>query len=153
MPSNGYNIALVIFYIPFVLAEIPANMFLHHNMFAPRYLLGGQMCLLGLLGMCQGLAGSYPGFLVVRFLMGIFEAALPGGATLMISMYYTKKEAAIRFAWFFAFALLGPFFSGLLAYAIQTIDGTGGYQGWRWVFIIEGRKLTQSFPPNFSPLG
>ncbi|EOD47406.1 putative vitamin h protein [Neofusicoccum parvum UCRNP2] len=118
MPTNGYNIALVIFYIPFVLAEIPANLLLNANRIHPRYLLGGQMLLLGILGMCQGLTRT--------------------GATYLISVYYTKREAALRFAWFFNFALAGPLFSGLLAYAIQNMDGTAGYQGWRWVFIIEG---------------
>lgn len=88
--------------------------------------------------MCQGLTKSYAGLLVVRFLMGTFEASLPAGATYLISVYYTKREAALRFAWFFNFALAGPLFSGLLAYAIQNMDGTAGYQGWRWVFIIEG---------------
>lgn len=64
--------------------------------------------------------------------MGIFEASLPGACTYMISMYYTKREAAVRFAWFFNFALAGPMFSGLLAYAIVLdLDGTGGYEGWR----------------------
>jgi hypothetical protein len=47
MPSNGYNIALVIFYIPFVLAEVPANLIMNANRFKPRYWLGGQMALLG----------------------------------------------------------------------------------------------------------
>ncbi|KAB2572993.1 putative transporter [Lasiodiplodia theobromae] len=139
MPANGYNVALCIFYIPFVLAEIPANLVLNWNRFPPRYLLGGQMLLLGILGMCQGLTQSYGGLLAVRFLMGVFEASLPAGATYLISVYYTKREAALRFAWFFNFALAGPLFSGLLAYAIQkNVDGAGGYQGWRWVFIIEG---------------
>lgn len=49
MPANGYNVALVIFYIPFVLAEIPANLILNANRIRPGYLLGGQMMLLGTL--------------------------------------------------------------------------------------------------------
>ncbi|KAI5861687.1 MFS general substrate transporter [Durotheca rogersii] len=138
MPSNGYNTALWIFYIPFVLAEVPANLLLSLNKIRPGVFLGVQMFLLGVLGMCQGLTQSYGGILAIRFLMGIFEVALPAGATYMISMYYTKREAAVRFAWFFNFALAGPLFSGLLAFAIQNIDGAGGYQGWRWIFIIEG---------------
>ncbi|KAI0842792.1 MFS general substrate transporter [Hypoxylon sp. FL0890] len=138
MPTNGYNTALWIFYIPFVLAEVPANLILNLNKIRPGIWLGGQMFLLGVLGMCQGLTKSYGGLLAVRFLLGIFEAALPAGATYMISMYYTRREAAIRFAWFFNFALAGPLFSGLLAYAIQNLNGVGGYQGWRWIFIIEG---------------
>ncbi|KAI1412541.1 MFS general substrate transporter [Hypoxylon sp. FL1857] len=138
MPSNGYNTALWIFYIPFVLAEVPANLILNLNKIRPGIWLGGQMFLLGVLGMCQGLTRSYGGLLVVRFLLGVFEAALPAGATYMISMYYTRREAAVRFAWFFNFALAGPLFSGLLAYALQNLDGVSGYQGWRWIFIIEG---------------
>lgn len=34
-------------------------------------------------------------------------------------------------------ALSGAF-SGLLAAAIAKMDGIGGYEGWRWIFIIEG---------------
>lgn len=70
--------------------------------------------------------------------MGIFEASLPAGAAYLLSAYYTKREAALRFAWFFNFALAGPMFSGLLAYAIENLDGRDGKEGWRWIFIIEG---------------
>ncbi|KAI2619532.1 MFS general substrate transporter [Hypomontagnella submonticulosa] len=138
MPSDGYNTALWIFYVPFVLAEVPANLILNLNKIRPGIFLGGQMFLLGVLGMCQGLTQSYGGLLALRFLLGVFEASLPAGATYMISMYYTKREAAVRFAWFFNFALAGPLFSGLLAYALQDLNGAGGYQGWRWIFIVEG---------------
>lgn len=48
MPSNGYNTALWIFYIPFVLAEVPANLILNVNKIRPGIWLGGQMFLLGL---------------------------------------------------------------------------------------------------------
>ncbi|KAI2618405.1 MFS general substrate transporter [Hypoxylon sp. NC1633] len=138
LPSNGFNAALWIFYIPFVLAEVPANLILNLSNIRPGFFLGGQMFILGILGMCQGFVTNYSGLLTIRFLLGIFEASLPAGATYLISMYYTKREAAVRFAWFFNFALAGPLFSGLLAYAIQNINGAGGYQGWRWIFIIEG---------------
>lgn len=138
MPHNGFNTALWIFYIPFVLAEVPANLLFNKNVIRPGIFLGCQTFLLGVLGMCQGLTGSYGGLLGVRFLMGIFEASLPAGATYLISLYYTKREAAVRFAWFFNFALAGPLFSGLLAYAISNLEGAGGLEGWRWVFVIEG---------------
>lgn len=39
----------MIFYIPFVLAEIPANLVLNLNRIRPGILLGGQMFLLGTL--------------------------------------------------------------------------------------------------------
>lgn len=40
-------------------------------------------------------------------------------------------------AMYTASALSGAF-SGLLAYAIAKMDGVGGYEGWRWIFILEG---------------
>lgn len=48
MPSNGYNTALWIFYIPFALAEVPANLILNLNKVRPGILLGGQMFLVGM---------------------------------------------------------------------------------------------------------
>jgi hypothetical protein len=72
MPATGYNTALWIFYIPFVLVEVPSNMIM-------SLFLGGNMFALGIVASCQGLTGSYAGLLVCRFLMGIFEATLPAG--------------------------------------------------------------------------
>lgn len=88
--------------------------------------------------MCEGLNRSYSGMLGLRFLLGIFEASLPSGASYLLSSYYTKQEVSPRFAWFFSFALGGSMFSGLLAYAIEDLNGRGGLEGWRWIFIIEG---------------
>ncbi|KAK7707546.1 hypothetical protein SLS64_007065 [Diaporthe eres] len=106
MPPTGYSTALWIFYVPFVLAEVPSNLILIAGKIKPNYFLGGQMFLLG--------------------------------ATYMLSMYYTKRESSIRFAWFLNFALAGPIFSGLLAYGLVNLDGTGGLEGWRWIFVVEG---------------
>lgn len=47
MPSNGYNIALSIFYVPFVLVEVPSNLILNLPFISPRWYLGSMMLLLG----------------------------------------------------------------------------------------------------------
>lgn len=79
MPSNGYNTALWIFYIPFVLVEVPSNMIMSMPRVRPNIFLGCNMLTLGVVSMCQGLTASYGGLLSLRFLMGIFEATLPAG--------------------------------------------------------------------------
>jgi hypothetical protein len=79
MPATGYNTALWIFYIPFVLVEVPSNMIMSLPRLKPNLFLGGNMLALGIVASCQGLTGSYAGLLVCRFLMGIFEATLPAG--------------------------------------------------------------------------
>jgi MFS family permease len=39
---------------------------------------------------------------------------------------------------FYAAASLSGAFSGLLAYAIEKMDGISGLAGWKWIFILEG---------------
>jgi hypothetical protein len=82
MPATGYSTALWIFYIPFVLVEIPSNMILSLPRVRPNLFLGSNMLILGVVASCQGLTGSYAGLLVCRFLIGIFEATLPAGKSI-----------------------------------------------------------------------
>jgi len=138
MPANGYNTALWIFYIPFVLVEVPSNMIMSMPRVKPNIFLGINMLVLGVVSTCQGLTASYAGLLVCRFLMGIFEATLPAGAALLVAEYYTRKQASLRYAMFFTFGVLGPCVSGLLAYGIRNMNGIQGKEGWRWIFILEG---------------
>jgi MFS family permease len=39
---------------------------------------------------------------------------------------------------FYVAASLSGAFSGLLAYAIEKLDGHSGLSGWQWIFLIEG---------------
>lgn len=53
-------------------------------------------------------------------------------------MWYCRHEIQLRQALFFSAASIAGAFSGLLAYAIAKMDGVGGLEGWRWIFILEG---------------
>lgn len=44
----------------------------------------------------------------------------------------------MRQALFFSAASIAGAFSGLLAFAIGKMNGVGGLEGWRWIFILEG---------------
>lgn len=41
-------------------------------------------------------------------------------------------------AMFYLSSALSGAFSGLLAAGIAQMNGLGGYEGWRWIFLIEG---------------
>lgn len=53
-------------------------------------------------------------------------------------MWYCRDEIQLRQALFFSAASIAGAFSGLLAFAIGKMDGVGGLEGWRWIFILEG---------------
>jgi MFS family permease len=48
------------------------------------------------------------------------------------------KDLATRISYFYCASALSGAFSGLLAAAIAQMDGVAGYEGWRWIFLLEG---------------
>jgi hypothetical protein len=49
MPLNGFNTCLWIFYLPFVIAEVPSNLFMSLNYIKPSQWLASAMFILGML--------------------------------------------------------------------------------------------------------
>ena len=60
------------------------------------------------------------------------------GAIYLCSYWYMPKDLATRISYFYCASALSGAFSGLLAAGIAEMDGVGGYEGWRWIFILEG---------------
>jgi MFS family permease len=87
---------------------------------------------------CLGVVNNYHELVVVRICLGIAEAGLYPGVAYYLTMWYCTSEMALRQGLFFSAASMAGAFSGLLAYLIVKMDGVGGYEGWRWIFILEG---------------
>ncbi|KAJ5688602.1 hypothetical protein N7462_002994 [Penicillium macrosclerotiorum] len=132
-----YNIALSLFFIPYVLLEVPSNILL--KKFArPSLYLGALIVSWGTIMTLTGVVQNFGGLLVMRILLGIFEAGFFPGSVYLCSFWYMPKDLATRVAAFFCASALSGAFSGLVAAGISKMDGAGGYEGWRWIFIIEG---------------
>lgn len=56
MPSNGFNTCLWIFYLPFVVVEIPSNLFMSLNKVKPNQWLAGAMLILGMFQLTYAIA-------------------------------------------------------------------------------------------------
>lgn len=153
LKGTQYQTALMIFFIPYVIFEIPSNIILKR--LKPHVWLSFCMFAFGLITLCQGLVHNWGGFMTtryvlgfvrtseplltdIRFMLGVFEAGMFPGSFYLISMWYRRTEAQKRYTFFFASTSLAGAFGGLLASAIGKLDGRLGYRGWRWVFIIEG---------------
>ncbi|KAF2722420.1 MFS general substrate transporter [Polychaeton citri CBS 116435] len=136
LTGNLYNNALVVFFVPYCLCEIPSNILL--KKFKPHVWLSLNMFMFGFVTMMQGLTKNYGGLVTCRFFLGLFETGMFPGAFYLIGMWYRRSEAQKRYSFFFNSTTLAGAFGGLLAAAIGKMDGLRGYAGWRWIFIIEG---------------
>ena len=83
--ANQYNTALTIFFVPYVIFEIPSNIILKR--FKPHRWLSFCMFMFGLVTICQGLVTGYGGLLTTRFFLGLFEAGLFPGSFYLIGMW------------------------------------------------------------------
>ncbi|CAJ2510593.1 Uu.00g062180.m01.CDS01 [Anthostomella pinea] len=124
MSGTDYSVALFVFFIPYVLFEVPSNILIKH--IAPSTWLSANMALWGIATIGQGLVTNLQGLIACRFLLGLFEAG------------FVPDELQWRVSLFFCSAVIAGAFSGLLAFAIANLDGYRGYSAWRWIFIIEG---------------
>lgn len=136
MGGVEYNTALTIFFVPYIIFEIPSNIMLKH--FTPRVWL--SICCLGFgaITVFQGLVRNYSGLLATRFFLGLFECVLFPGCFYLLGSWYRRAEAQKRFSLFFSSTSLAGAFGGLLASAIGKMDYIRDYRGWRWIFILEG---------------
>lgn len=74
--------------------------------------------------------------MVLRFLMGVFEAAYGPGIPYLLSFFYLRHEVGVRIGVFLAAAPLATCFAGALAYGITS--GHAALANWRVLFLVEG---------------
>uniref|UniRef100_A0A0L0NR63 Major facilitator superfamily (MFS) profile domain-containing protein n=1 Tax=Candidozyma auris TaxID=498019 RepID=A0A0L0NR63_CANAR len=134
--GNQYNLCLTIFFIFYASMEVPSNMILKR--WRPELFVPLTVTLFAIVMTLMGTVKNYAQLMATRALLGIFESSLFPGISYILSMYYKKNELLVRQAIFFSAASMAGAFSGLLAAGISQMDGVGGYEGWRWIFILEG---------------
>ncbi|KAJ4157962.1 uncharacterized protein LMH87_008511 [Akanthomyces muscarius] len=136
MHGFDLNISLSIFFISYILFEIPANLLC--KCIGPGWFLPGAILGFGVLTICTGLVQSFSALCGVRFVLGIFEAGIMPALVYFLSRWYTHSELTFRVSLFIISASLAGAFGGLLASAILSIPHLGSLHSWRLIFVIEG---------------
>jgi len=103
----------------------------------------------GAMALLQCAAHNFAGLLVLRLLLGAFEAGFFAGVVFYLTLFYTRGELGFRIAIFFGSALLAAAFSGLISYGVFQINHPG-IPGWKVCpfdqqtlpFTPRARKLT-----------
>ncbi|KAK3115965.1 hypothetical protein LTR53_004192 [Teratosphaeriaceae sp. CCFEE 6253] len=135
LTGEKFNVVLAVFYILYVLVDIPAN-------WALKYVGGGRWLASiaiawGIVGTCMGAAKSYGGLIACRLLLGACEGGMFGGIILYLSMFYKRHQLMFRLGIFYCAAPLSGAFGGLLATGLAQIH-FHGYNAWPWIFFVEG---------------
>ncbi|KAK7683471.1 hypothetical protein QCA50_013305 [Cerrena zonata] len=134
LTDRQFQIAITVTFVPYIAAELPSNLLLRKV--GPSLLMPLLLVVWGTVVTLQGVVTSYAGLVTARAFLGFCEGPMFPGIVLYLSGFYTREELSLRVALFFSAASLSGAFSGLLAAAIQNMDGVGGKPGWSWIFIL-----------------
>ncbi|KAF9048338.1 MFS general substrate transporter [Hymenopellis radicata] len=135
-----YNIALTVFYVCYIAAEIPSNLLLKH--FGSIW-LAGMVTVFGAVSIGSAFIHTFGELLVTRVFLGIAEGGTLSGLTYIMSRYYRRSELVLRIGIFFGLSpTLAGAFGGLLASGLLTINDIGTVTSWRKIFLIEGMITT-----------
>ncbi|EFR00233.1 hypothetical protein MGYG_03236 [Nannizzia gypsea CBS 118893] len=138
--GSRYSIALLVFFIPYFIFELPSNLLLRKVGSAAW--LAGIAFAWGTIMLGSGFIHNYQSLVVLRFLLGVFEAGLFPGCVYLISCWYVRYEVQTRLAIFYLTSVLAGGFSSILSFGLIQMEGLAGFHGWRWIFIVEG-AMTQ----------
>ncbi|KAJ5960749.1 uncharacterized protein N7479_007899 [Penicillium vulpinum] len=87
--------------------------------------------------MCHAACSNWSGLMAARFFLGVGEAAIAPGFTLLTGMFYKREEQPLRqSAWYFG-NFVAVLLGGLIAYGIGTIN-TSVITHWKLLFLILG---------------
>ncbi|KAI0015183.1 MFS general substrate transporter [Xylariomycetidae sp. FL0641] len=136
LTGNDYNILLSVFYVSYIIFEIPSNLcckWIGPGWFIPAISLGFGIASLG-----TGFVHDLSAGCGVRFVLGIFESGMMPAISYYLSRWYRRAELTFRLSLFIVMAPLAGAFGGLLASAILSLDHFGSLHTWRMIFGIEG---------------
>ncbi|KAK5557124.1 hypothetical protein LTR46_004935 [Exophiala xenobiotica] len=86
--------------------------------------------------MCTAAGHSFGSLSVLRVLLGVFEAAINPGFTMITAMWYKPSEHALRHGIWYGGASVATIFGGILAYGFSHIHSA--IKSWQFLFIIFG---------------
>ncbi|KAK9447020.1 major facilitator superfamily domain-containing protein [Limtongia smithiae] len=138
LSSTEYSCVVSIMFVSYILMQIPSNLILA-RITRPNYYLPFIMIMWGIFTTLISKVNSFGPLIVLRILIGAFEAGFYPGVIYYLSCWYTRGEIAKRSSIFVLGSFISGAFSGFIAYGVvENLDGVGGKAAWRWLFIIEG---------------
>lgn len=136
MSEVSYGLGASLFFIGYLLFEVPSNMALY-RVGAPRW-LARIMLTWGAVTLMLAFTRNAPMFYVLRFLLGAAEAGLYPGIIYYITLWFPARHRARIMGYFVLGSAVGNMSGAAICGALLDLQGLWGLHGWQWVFIATG---------------
>ncbi|CEJ61636.1 Putative Allantoate permease [Penicillium brasilianum] len=136
--ENGqkYSWLTTCIYIAVLIVEYPTNWIIQRVPIG-KY-LGINICLWGMILALHSACHNFTGLVIVRTLLGIFEACCQPTFVLLSSMWYKREEQAATVTYWYMMNGAQQIVGGLLAYCFTLIGGDKVLKSWQALFLSYG---------------
>ncbi|KAL1648075.1 hypothetical protein SLS58_002402 [Diplodia intermedia] len=136
LTTNDYNYGQTIFYVSFLLAELPSQLI--SKWMGPDHWIPIQMVSWSVIASMQAFISGRKSFFLTRCLLGALEGGFVPEQILYLSYWYTSSEMPTRLSWFWVSSKATDMSSAFIAYVLLRLRGFFGAAGWQWLFFLEG---------------
>ncbi len=132
-----YGIGVGLFFVGFILFEVPSNMLL--DRIGARRTLLRIMVSWGLVSTLMTFVRTPMEFYAARIVLGAAEAGFFPGILLYLTYWFPSARRTRMTALFFlGLPLSGIIGAPLSGWIMHSFAGTGGLKSWQWLFLLEG---------------
>ena len=131
-----YGFGAGIFFLGYVLCEIPSNLILARV--GARTWIARIMVSWGLIACAMMFIRGPVSLVGLRFLLGAAEAGFFPGMIYYLTLWYPEAERARAVARFMLAIPLSGVVGGPISGALLELHGAAGLSGWQWLFLLEG---------------
>ena len=136
LSDSAYGLGAGIFFIGYVLAEVPSNLALHR--FGARRWIARILVTWGLASAAMLFVSSPTSFYVLRFFLGVAEAGFfPGIIYYLMHWYPAHRRGRVLSLFYLAAPLSGMLGGPISGGILKGMAGVPPLSGWQWMFLIE----------------
>ena len=136
LSPQAYGFAAGIFFIGYVLFEIPSNIALAR--FGARAWLGRITVTWGIVAAAMAWVSSETSLYVLRFVLGATEAGLLPGIMYYLARWVPSRSRGAMLSLIMVTTTIAYVVGGPLATWLMSFDGLLGFKGWQFMFMVEG---------------
>jgi MFS transporter, ACS family, tartrate transporter len=135
MSATVYAAGAGIFFVGYFLFEVPSNLILARV--GARSWIARIMVTWAIISASFAFVQGEWSFYVLRFLLGAAEAGFFPGVIYYLTKWFPLAHRSRTVALFMMSAAAAGLVGGPLSGAILSLDGVGGFAGYKWLFVLE----------------
>ncbi len=136
LSGTAFGLASGIFFLGFVMFQVPSNLILHR--LGARRWLAIIMVTWGVCATATAFVWNAESLVALRFLLGVAEAGFFPGVVFFLSSWFPPEARGRAMAGFLSGIAIAFIVGAPMAGALLELDGVLGFDGWQWLFVVQG---------------